>query len=148
MGTFQKHLAAVKSGEISKSNVVGIRKALNAGLRADDGLSNSCTSPEWSDQERYEIDLALREFRPRVVGELHDSGLKLLHSRRYAKRLAWQASRIVRIDHFRLCWFSAIDCLHVAPVYEACALSGSPMFRFRNIAWQSGGDGPEIIRSW
>ena len=30
MSTFAKHLAAVKSGEITKSNVIGIRKAMNA----------------------------------------------------------------------------------------------------------------------
>lgn len=34
MGTFKKHMRAVQSGTITKSNVIGIRKALNAGSRA------------------------------------------------------------------------------------------------------------------
>lgn len=51
MGTFQKHLAAVQSGTVAKSNVIGIRKAYNAGSRAADGLSNGITAPDWSREQ-------------------------------------------------------------------------------------------------
>ena len=59
MGTFQKHLGAVQSGTVTKSNVIGIRKALNAGIRAADGLSNSYTAPDWSREQLTAIDEAL-----------------------------------------------------------------------------------------
>lgn len=39
MSTFAKHLAAIRSGEVAKSNVIGIRKAFNSFERTTRRLS-------------------------------------------------------------------------------------------------------------
>ena len=99
------------------------------------------------------------KYRPRVADELHEGGLKVLRNRRYAKRLEPFAASIAALDHFRLVGFEDIsrrgDGTHNVPVYAAWstippkgdALDGGTYeaFRFRNVPWQSGGDGPEIV---
>ena len=87
MSTFAKHLAAVKSGEITKSNVIGIRKAMNAYERKASRYSTSCTCPNWTAAQIAEIERALDLHRPLVTGGLHETGLALLRSPRYRKRL-------------------------------------------------------------
>lgn len=83
----------------------------------------------------------------------------MLRSPRYAKRLAPYADSIAVIDHFRLIDFEDIsrrgDGTHNTPVYavwceipsKGDVLDGGvyEAFRFQNIPWQSGGDGPEIV---
>lgn len=101
---------------------------------------------------------AIRKHRPRVAGELHDGGLKVLRNRRYAKRLAPYADSIAALDHFRLVDLEDLsrrDGTYNTPIYAAWstvppkgdALDGGTYeaFRFRNVPWQSGGNGPEII---
>lgn len=139
-----QHLAAIESGRVTKSNVIGLRKALNADARRDAGYSVSSVAPKLSGHElRRTID-ALTEHHPTVLGELHDSGVKLLRSPRYAKRLASVRSiiesRSIRFDLVRFHW---IDALHVVPVYRCISFAGS--FTFYNVPWQSGGNGPEIV---
>lgn len=137
MSTFAKHLAAVKSSEITKSNVIGIRKAMNAYERKASRYSISRTSPEWTDSQVTEIERALDQHKPRVAGELHETGLALLRSPRYRKRLASVAEIIAGLDHFRLVRFDYLDNgLHRVPVYRAIAGDGR-RFTFRNIPWQT-----------
>lgn len=71
MGTFSKHLAAVQSGTVTKSNVIGIRKAMNAYERKASRYSISRTCPEWTGSQVTEIERALDLHRPLVTGELH-----------------------------------------------------------------------------
>lgn len=152
----QRHLAAIKSGEVTKTNIIGIRKALNHVARLEARLSgNRCSV---TPAEAREIESAIAAHRPRVVGELHDSGLKLLRSPRYRKRLESVRPGIDALESFRLVGFEFIDSLHVTPIYAAWAhvppVKGRDpfppgatyeAFKFRNVAWQSGGNGPEII---
>lgn len=154
--TAQRHLAAIRAGEVTKSNVIGIRKALNHVARLESGLSGNRSNV--TPAEVREIESAIAQHRPRVTGELHDSGLALLRSPRYRKRLEAFAPAIAALDSFRLVGFEPIDSLHFVPVYAAWAAvppckgpdpfapgATYEAFRFRNVAWQSGGDGPEII---
>lgn len=139
------HLAAIQSGEVTKTNVIGIRKALNANARRDRGLSVSSTAPNMSDDDCDDIIQALGKHSPRVVGPLHDSGLKLLQSKRYAKRLEPVRDVIDGLESFRLVdfrWHKPMECV---PVYRACG--AGRWFEFCNIPWQSGGDGPELHNS-
>lgn len=156
MSTFAKHLADVKSGEITKSNVIGIRKAMNAYDLKARRYSISRTCPEWTGSQVTGIERALDQHKPRVAGELHETGLALLRSPRYRKRLASVAEIIAGLEHFRLVRFDRLGSngVHSVPVYQVwCkippkgdALDGGTYqaFTFRNIPWQSGGNGPEI----
>lgn len=72
---FKAHMAAVQSGTVTKTNIIGIRKLLNGSIRRAQGWSVGMSTPK---------------------GDALDGG-----------------------------------------TYEA--------FRFINIPWQSGGDGPEIV---
>lgn len=151
MSTFQKHLAAVKSGKVEKSNIVGIRKAINAYERKARGYSRGTTSPDWTEQDIFRIYSAIEKHKPRVVGVLHDSGLSVLRSPRYAKRLADYSDKLKAISHFRLVEFDYLDPngLHCVPVYAACNASGATLFVFRNVPWQTAWvlglpSGPEI----
>lgn len=136
MSTYQKHMAAIMSGEVTKSNVIGIRKGINAAYRAARGWSNSSTAPIWTAPDLNTLHNMLEARRPRVTGDLHETGKKLLRSSRYRKR--WneqQAAIIERLDHFKLIRFDCIGDYSV-PVYEAVASTGQS-FLFRNIPWQS-----------
>lgn len=135
--TFKKHLAAIEAGEVTKTNVIGIRKAINHVERLRAGWSGNRSNVAPHEADALEVALAQRE--PRVLGELHDSGLKLLRSPRWRKR--WnerQAGIIERLDHFSLVRFDRIGAsgIQAIPVYRAVATTGQS-FLFRNIPWQT-----------
>lgn len=146
--SFGKHLAAIRSGLVSKTNVIGIRKACNAANRRAAGYSVSCTAPKVTASEVWAALDLIRELRPRVDAALHASGAAILNSKRYAKRWgAHERAVIAGLSHFELAGFDCLPSpndLQVSPVYRAVAKDGAS-FRFWNIAWQSGGDGPEVI---
>ena len=140
--TLERHLAAIRAGEVTKSNVAGLKRALNAQARRELGYSVSSTAPKPCDPAALQREV--RERQPRVVGTLHDSGVKLLRSPRYAKR--WNADQretIAQLDHFLLVDF-VWDRLNCQPVYKAVARDGGA-FSFFNVPWQSGGDGPQLF---
>lgn len=154
MGTFEKHMRAVQSGRIDRANVIGIRKAFNAYEREAAGYGASRTSPKWTREEVTAMHSAIGQWPPYIKGELRDSGLKLLQSPRYAKRLAPVAAKIPWISAFRLARFDAIDPkeLHWIPVYHAFD-GGQLLFTFRNIPWQTAfvmglESGPTIERNF
>lgn len=142
----QRHIAAIQSGAVERTNVIGIRKALNADARVRVGFRTGPTSPKISDDALAELMFELDRTRPRVIGDLHHTGLKLLRDRRYAKRLADYSDLIEWPSHFEL-WgwhsFGRWGTYH-APIYRLVGQNGGS-FKFMNIPWQSGGNGPEII---
>lgn len=156
MNATEKHLAAINAGTVAKTNIIGIRKALAHVDRIRAGWSGnrSNATSEGADALEY----ALKLHRPRVVGELHETGLRVLRSPRYAKRLADFADSIAALDHFRLIRFDRDNYGHgdfIVPVYAAWskippkgdAMDGGTYeaFRFRVVSWQSGGNGPELV---
>lgn len=155
--TFNCHLAAVKAGKVTRTNIIGIRKLLNGAVRRAAGWSVGMTAPLGTLDQADEILTAIRKHQPRVTGELHASGLKVLRNPRHAKRLADYADSIAAADHFRLVDFDQLgrDGAYSVPIYalwstvppKGDALDGGTYeaLRFRNIPWQSGGNGPEII---
>lgn len=141
--TAQRHLDAIRSGRVDKSNIIGIRKAINHVERLRRGFRghrSNVTRLEVNDIER-----TLNSHWPIVVGELHETGLKLLCSSRYKRRLEPYAHIIANITQFRLVRFNRIGKfgMYVLPVY--CADSPEGSLFFQNIPWQSGGNGPEIL---
>jgi hypothetical protein len=139
-----RHKAAVQSGRIEKTNIIGIRKAINAIERGGE--------PSAMIDAVFKLECAIAEHRPAVVGSLHDSGLKVLRNPRYAKRwTARQQLTIANLDHFELIRFDRLGDRgrYSVPVYRAVSRSGGS-FAFRNIPWQTayfGGldDGPRAV---
>ena len=145
--TLARHLEAVTSGKITKTNAIGIRKQLNAAWRNDRGYKYNQSTATGA-QVQALLD-ALSIHHPTVTGELHNTGLKILRSPRYAKRLK-PVSDIIWAEYIRfdLVRFDNIHRGPFAPVYRVCGFNGS--FLFRNIAWQSAvayglPTGPEIL---
>lgn len=142
--TFHRHLAAIESGRVTKTNIIGIRKALNNMLRIEHRLSpNRCNVTV---DQAIALHDALIRHRPIVIGEMVDSGIKVLTNRRYAKRWTEQERAIVDdIDSFRLVGYEMFEreCASY-PIYSVSGCNGDS-FRFINIPWQSGGNGPEPV---
>ena len=147
--TFEKHLAAIKAGVITKSNVIGLRKALNQTARHDAGWSVSRNATILTAEQCEALFDALAEHKPIVSGELHESGVKQLTARRYRNQLKAYADVTADIQRFRLIGFEAIGRCgeYYVPVYQAENTAGARM-PFINIPWQSGGRGPEIVYNW
>lgn len=154
MSTFRKHLAAIKSGNVTKTNVIGICKAINAADRRAAGWSVSSTAPNTTGAEVRELLAELDAREPLVRGDLHASGVRILTAPRWRKRLESVAPIIDTLHGFRLVRFDYVrraspysggtgESESIQPVYRACGSAGS--FLFMNVPWQAGGDGPEIL---
>jgi hypothetical protein len=143
--TYRRHLAAIEADAVTKSNIIGLRKIFNMQTRRDLRLSVSRTAPRITEAEVRLLADAIAINQPRVTGELHDSGVKLLQNPRYRRR--WtkaEAAIIADLDHFRLAGFEDHRMGQHTPVYRAFSKDGRS-FAFWNIPWQSGGDGPHAI---
>ncbi len=149
MTALERHETAIRTGLVTKTNMIGLRKTINAmekGQSLSGWRSRNGAAPDAD--KVFEVEQLLQDREPHVVGELHDTGVKLLRSPRYAKR--WnekQAGIIARLHHFSLVRFDRIKPHGYGwisvPVYRAADATGQN-FLFRNIPWQSGGNGPEI----
>ena len=151
--TLQKHLDAIRAGTITKTNVIGIRKLLNLQARRSGGWSVPAYFDAISAGELAGLERELGDREPRVAGELHESGLKVLRNRRYAKRWTEHEQKIIdTISHFRLVEFQRIGRGYAVPVYRAWSADyGS--FLFRNVPWQTAWtmddveDGPRVVQA-
>jgi hypothetical protein len=141
--SYEKHMAAIVSGEVTKTNIIGIRKALNANSRRERGYSIGRCSPQLTFEQCDELLSAIHKYQPRVVGELHDGGIAVLRNKRYAKQLAAYAPLIATVVYFRLVDWQEWKDGYWTPVWEA--VSPDKSFHFVNVPWQSGGNGPEIV---
>jgi hypothetical protein len=144
---FRRHLRAVKSGTVEKTNIIGMRKLLNGAARRAAGLSTGMTTPLGTEEQAQQLLSAIHDREPRIAGELHESGLAVLRNRRYAKRWTEEQREIIEaLDHFQLLTFDRFGRYdqHAYPVYRAVAKNGES-FAFRNIPWQSGGNGPQVV---
>jgi hypothetical protein len=139
-----RHLAAVNAGTVDKTNVIGMRKAINAIERGDE--------PAEMVDAVFGLECAMHERPPTVSGALHESGLKVLRNPRYAKRWTpFQRNVIDHADHFELVRFDRVGprMSYAVPVYRVVSYDGRG-FTFRNIPWQTayfGGldDGPRAV---
>ena len=148
--TLKKHLDAIKGGSITKTNIIGLRKAFNAHARLARGYSLSITSPRVTGDNISEIRRAISMHEPRVSRELDVSGRKVLQDPRYRKRWTVGQARIIKeIEFFRFVGFRDIDGGgHFVPIYKAISMWGN--INFIVIPWQTAyylGEisGPQII---
>ncbi len=154
MPVYKKHIDAIEAGTVDKGNIIGLRKAFNANDRRARGYSVGSTASNLTFEQCDDLLAAIYKHKPRAIGDLHHGGFKVLRNPRYAKRLAPFADSIAALDHFRLVDFESLGAGYV-PVYAAWskiplkgdALDGGTYeaFTFRNVPWQAGGDGPEIL---
>lgn len=152
MTAAQRHLAAIAFGAVTKSNVIGIRKAINHVERLRAGWSGNRSNVTPAEADAIEAALADRE--PAIADTaLHNSGLKLLRSPRWRKRFSEEQLAIINDRHvlFSLVRFDRIGPrgMYAVPVYRAASFGGS--FLFRNIPWQSASaygeeSGPTIVQ--
>lgn len=144
--TGKRHGRAICGDAVTASTVRGLKKIFNAQWRKDRGYSVSVVAPNVTAEEAATLRELIAERMPRVTGELDASGRKLLQSRRYAKRLAPVAGIIADLARFHLIGFDEINSGNHVPIFRAFDSRGRH-FTFRNVPWQSGGDGPEILGS-
>jgi hypothetical protein len=140
--TIEKHIAAIKSGKITQTNVIGLRKAFNARERAWKTRNEALMT----DQQADEIHQLLADVRPIVTGTLHETGLAVLRNPRYKRQLAQAADIIADAQGFKLVGF---DCGETAngtytPVYRVFDSKGHSL-PFCVVPWQSGGNGPQLM---
>lgn len=144
--TFDKHIAAITAGVVTKTNVIGLRKALNSDTRRTNGWSTSSTAPAVDANKIEQTMMLLSEKKPLVAGELHDTGLKQLRDRRYRRQLEAVTDIIDNLTAFSLVGFEHYgrrgECAY--PVFKASDHKGRS-FTFINVPWQSGGKGPEVV---
>jgi hypothetical protein len=150
--TAQKHLDAIAAGVVTATNVIGIRKAMNARERREHGFSLS-RQEQLAAPRATLYETALADKEPRVCGELHESGLAILRNPRWRKRFTDREREIIEtLDHFRLVRFDIVGELrgNAVPIYRAVAKDGRS-FLFRNVPWQLAHyqgitSGPEVLR--
>ena len=141
----EKHMNAIRSGFVTKTNIIGIRKALNVGRRISYGYSVSATAPKMTALLVNAPEMCVEHYHPTVIGDMHDSGLKVLRNKRYRNRgEPTQEEIIADLHHFELVRFDYIGHrdMYSVPIFRAVDSRGRS-FIFRNIPWQSGGNGPE-----
>lgn len=145
----KRHADSIRSGKIDRSNVIGLRKALNAYERRLRGYSVSRTQTIMSDAERQEFESLLASVRPSVSLQLYESGFVMLKNPRYRKQLASVADTIADLQDIKLVGFYRHNgrMLNYTPVYRACDSKGKS-FAFYCVPWQSGGNGPRLIHSF
>ena len=141
-----RHLAAIIAGQGEKTNIIGLRKAFNHIGRVMAGWSgnrSNATLEETNAARTY-----LTQYEPLVRGSLHESGVRVLTNKRWAKRFNAEQRAVIETLHgFRLVRFDPIDDdgLQFVPVYRAVGEAGS--FLFRNVAWQAAAYGNGDIAS-
>lgn len=143
-GTYSRHMAAIES-HVTRTNIIGIRKALNAFHRGANGWSVSVTSPAWTYDQFRSILSAVQRYQPVIAGNMHESGITTLQraQKRYSGRFtARQCAVIDKIWQFRLIDWHLHDN-HYYPVIRAVG-TNQDYFDFINIPWQSGGNGPIV----
>lgn len=142
----ENHLAAIKSGKIERGNIIGLRKLINAGERDARGWSIGRTSAVVGLADLDKIESAISEHHPTAVGELHAGGLAVLRNQKYKGRWNDLQRRVIDgASRFDLLRFDRIGSngVHCVPVFRVINRDGES-FVYRNIPWQSGGNGPEI----
>jgi hypothetical protein len=144
LSALARHMATIRTGEITKTEVIGIRKAFNQ-YELEIARREKPSFP-YKDLERC-LEL-LAEVRPMVKGDLHESGKDMLQRKRYAKQLANVAEIVADISHFRLVGYEqrGQHVLKAFPVYRCYDHKGKS-FPFYVVPWQSGGNGPVIASS-
>jgi len=145
--TAKRHLAAINAGEVNRTNIIGLRKLINASERKAQGWSIGVTASAIDMDSLDAIETAISERLPLVTGELVQTGIALLTNKRYARQLSYVGDKVHQVAQFRLARFDRLGRygVHSVPVYRAYDSTGGYLFTFRNIPWQSGGNGPEIL---
>lgn len=145
--TAKTHLAAINAGQVERTNIIGLRKLINASERKAQGWSIGVTASHVTLDELDIIETVIADKLPLVSGTLAETGIALLQNKRYARQLTLVSDYLPSVARFRLARFDRVGWhrCHCVPVYRVYDSCDAFLFTFRNIPWQSGGNGPEII---
>ena len=114
----QRHLDAIKAGQVTATNVIGIRMGANHVARLREGWAGNRSNATPAEVEA--VFSALAEHEPLVRGDLHASGVRIVYSKRWAKRFGPVETEVIRTLHgFRLVRESG-----VLPSIRPCSASG------------------------
>lgn len=142
---FKKHVAAIKAGEVNKGNIIGMRKLLNGAERRQAGWSNGASTPKGTVEQALKIQSLVRECKPEVDQGLFESGKAVLTNPRYRRRWSEHQRQVIAgLDSILLSDWHWLGRFYACPVYMAIAKDGR-YFIYRNVPWQSGGNGPETF---
>lgn len=141
-----RHLAAIESGAIERGTVIGIRKLVSASTRRQMGWGVGGGQANAPVEDVSAVLDAIKDRKPRAVGELHAGGLAVLASKRNRRRLHHVADIVPDVVTFQLVDYELQGRAgeYFAPIWRASTADGR-RFDFLNIPWQSGGEGPEVF---
>ena len=141
-----RHLAAIKSGQIDRGTLIGIRKLVSSSTRAAYGYRVGGGQAKAPLEDVESVLAAIMERKPRAVGTLHASGLAVLANKRNRRKLELVADIVPDVVMFQLVDYELRGRAgeSFVPIWRASTADGRG-FDFLNVPWQSGGDGPEIL---
>jgi hypothetical protein len=153
---FRRHMAQLDTGYYPEGFIQGLRKAMHSRDRKAQGWS---TSKAFSGMTSDELDALLERIKaetPVITPEQSAKGLAWLLSkwktptgreRKTNPFTEGQQAILENFRRFRLIGFENISQAMMAlyvPIYRVESLAGNS-FDYYAAAWQSGGNGPEII---
>lgn len=136
--TFEKHIFALSSGNVSEAIIRGIKKGLNEGARDLDGLSANVCAYDYGQSDAIKIDVQVHT--PIIADERQiTKGLEWLRDKRRNRHLTPEQQGVLEDFHrFRLVGFRIpvgrrYDHL---PVYQVEASDGRH-FNYMATPWQT-----------
>lgn len=138
---YRRHMATLATGVVGEAFIRGLRKALHATDRRENGYSVSTTAPKMSPLEAMTLAAAIAENPPRIEPTQEAKGLNWLRSKKVQRALGERERAVVAdFDHFTLSDMYDAGRNRIAfyvPVYTVHAKSGRT-FQYYSGSWQSG----------
>lgn len=138
---FRRHMATLAEGVVGESFIRGLRKALHASDRREQGYSTSTTAPKISGREAGELLATIERNPPRIEPKQEEKGLTWLRSKKVQRELGYRERDIIEhFSHFTLSDMRDEGRGQVAfmvPVYTVHAKDGR-FFTYFTGSWQSG----------
>jgi hypothetical protein len=154
--TFKRHMAQLDTGYYPEGFIQGLRRAMHNRDRKSLGWSTSKSFSGMSSDEVDTLTSRISSEKPVITPEQSAKGLAWLMSKwktprgQERKRNPFNVKQqqvLENFRRFRLIGFEDISGAMMAlyvPIYRVESLAGNS-FDYYAAAWQSGGNGPEII---
>jgi hypothetical protein len=155
--TYDRHLTQLQTGYYPEGFINGLRKAMHNKARRINGRSTSKSFSGMSDDEIKSLVDYIHRYNPKIMPEQAAKGYEWLLSKWKTPKGAErkhnpfgfrETSVLENFKGFRLVDFKDISTTEMpfyVPVYEVESHDGNS-FIYYAAAWQSGGNGPKIIK--
>lgn len=144
--TFEKHWHAITARKVvSRSNIIGIRKALNNAARWEAGWS--CNKGMIDPERAAQLLSAVYRHIPAVDGQQLAFGRAYLRKPRNMRKLTDYQRDIVTSDAPLIFLVDYLEGPNrtFRPVFRVERLYGGGHFCYTVTPWQAGGDGLEVV---